>query len=162
MLGISGILSYAVFVYLCICNLYLCIWQSRILFLMSLGPWLFQNISHVGYLQHFITGCICVFVNLYLCICVSEYQNIIFDVLGPLVFQKYSIIRFYKVFWHGDKQTNEQSGEPRGSPLVEQWTELTFVIINNFLNCTSQKRNYDMKLKFKGNLSTSKTSFKQR
>ena len=48
MLGISVILSYAVFVYLCICEfvfVYLCIWQSRISFLMSLDPWLFQKYS---------------------------------------------------------------------------------------------------------------------
>ena len=28
-----------------------------------------------------------------------KVQNIMFDVLGPLAFQKYSIIRVYKVFW---------------------------------------------------------------
>ena len=45
--------------------------------------------------------CICVFVHLYLCIYVLVYltvQNIMCDVLGPLAFQKYSIIRVYKVF----------------------------------------------------------------
>ena len=80
MLGISGTLSYIVFVYLCIC--------------------------------------ICVFVYL-------TVQNIIFDVLGPLAFQKYSIIRVFKVFlaWW---QPNEQPGEPRASLLVEQYEKQTF------------------------------------
>ena len=27
-----------------------------------------------------------------------------------------------------EQQTNEQPGEPSASPLVEQWTELTFAI----------------------------------
>ena len=42
-----------------------------------------------------------VFVYVRICICVFVYltvQNIIFDVLGPLAFQKYSIIRVFKVF----------------------------------------------------------------
>ena len=48
--------------------------------------------------------CICIFDFVYLSIfiCVFVYltvQNIIFDVLGPLAFQKYSIIRVNKVFW---------------------------------------------------------------
>ena len=132
--------------------LHLCIWQSKISFLMSLDPWLFENIAHVGYFRHFITVylCICVFVFVYLCIwqsrisflmswyrwlfknismlgisgtfshavfvylriciCVFVYltvQNIIFDVLGPLAFQKYSIIRVYEVFlawWRPNEQ----------------------------------------------------------
>ena len=65
---------------------------------MSLDPWLFKNIAYVGYIWHLSYA---VFVYLYLCICVFVYlrvQNIIFDVLGPLAFQKYSIIRVYKVF----------------------------------------------------------------
>ena len=125
--------------------LYLCIWESRISFLMSLDPWLFKNIAYVGYFGHFVICCICVFVYLRICICVFVYltvQNIIFDVLGPLAFQKYSIIRVYKVFrawWR--TTTNEQPGEPRASPLVEQWTELTFAKINrrSVLFCTFPK-----------------------
>ena len=56
---------------------------------MSLDPWLFENIAHVGYFRHFITVylCICVFVFVYLTV-----QNIIFDVLGSLAFQKYKYI----------------------------------------------------------------------
>ena len=49
-----------------------------------------------------------VFLYLWICICVFVYltvQNIIFDVVGPLVFQKYSIIRVYKVFWAWWRQT---------------------------------------------------------
>ena len=98
---------------------------------MSLDPWLYKNITHVGYIRHFITGCICGF---YICICVFvtvvTVQNIIFDVPGPLAFQKYCIIRVYKVFrvwWQTNKR---QPGEPRASPLVEQWTELTFAIVS--------------------------------
>ena len=96
MLGISGILSYAVFVYLWIC--------------------------------------ICVFVYL-------TVQNIIFDVLGPLAFRKYSIIRVFKVFpaWW---QPNNQPGEPRASLLVEQREKQTFakiripVLYNPVQSCT--------------------------
>ena len=64
--------------------------------------------AHVGYFRHFITGCICEFVFVYLTV-----QNIIFDVLGPLAFKKYIIIRFIRI------KTN-QLGEPRASPLVKQ------------------------------------------
>ena len=82
-------------------TLYLCIWE--IVFV---------------YLRNFIY----VFASL-------RVQNIIFDVFGPLAFQKYSIIRVYKVFWAWWQTTNKQQpGEPRASPLVEQWKELTFVI----------------------------------
>ena len=52
-----------------------------------------------------------------MCICVFVYLtvgNISFDVLGPWAFQKYSIIRFYKVFWAWWR-TNKQPGEPRAS-----------------------------------------------
>ncbi len=67
-------------------------------FLTSLNHQLFKNIAYVGYFGHFVICCICVFVYLRICICVFVYltvKNIIFDVLGPLAFQKYSIIRFF-------------------------------------------------------------------
>ena len=54
MLGISVILLYAVFVYLCFCEFI------------------------------FVYLCICICVDMYLTV-----QNIMFDVLGPLAFQKY-------------------------------------------------------------------------
>ena len=135
------ILSYAVFVYLCICEfvfVYLCIWQSRISFLTSLNHQLFKNIAYVGYFGHFVICCICVFVYLCICICVFVYltvQNIIFDVLGPLAFQKYSIIRVYKVFgawWRqttNDKRTNNRVNLEQ----VRSWT----VNRADFCNCRS-------------------------
>ena len=62
-------------------------------FLTSLNHQLFKNIAYVGYFCHFVICCICVLVNLYSCICICVYvyltvQNIMFDVLGPLAFQK--------------------------------------------------------------------------
>ena len=65
MLGISVILSYAVFVYLCFCE----------------------------------------FVFVYLCICICVYvyftvQNILFDVLGPLAFQKYNTCWVFPALHH--------------------------------------------------------------
>merc|ERR1712105_370946 len=41
-------------------------------FLTSLNHQLFKNIAYVGCFGHFVICCICVFVNLYLCICVSD------------------------------------------------------------------------------------------
>ena len=70
-------------------------------FLTSLNHQLFKNIANVGYFSHFVICCICVFVYLRICICVFVYltvQNIVFDVLEPLAFQNYSIIRVFKVF----------------------------------------------------------------
>ena len=46
-------------------------------FLTSLNHQLFKNTAYVGYFWHFVISGICVFVNLYLCICVFdswEYQ----------------------------------------------------------------------------------------
>ena len=106
MLGISVILSYAVFVYLriCIC-VFVYLTVQNIIFDILEPPavqkysicWVFRSFCHMLYL------CICVFVNLYLCICAFVFvyltvQNIMFDVLGPLALQKYIIIRVYKVF----------------------------------------------------------------
>ena len=88
---------------------YLCIWQFRISFLMSLNRWLFKNIAHAGYFWHFLICCTCVFVYLCICECVFVYltiQNIIFDVHGPLGIQKYGIIRYHKVFWAWSRTTN--------------------------------------------------------
>ena len=111
MLGISVILSYAVFVYLCFCEfvfVYLCIcicvyvyFTVQNIMFDVLGPlafqkystcWVFLSFCHMLYL------CICVFcefvfVYLYICICVYvnlTAQNIMFEVLGPLAFQKYN------------------------------------------------------------------------
>ena len=72
-------------------------------------PWttsFFKNTAYVGYFWHFVISCICVFVFVYLTV-----GNISFHVLGPWAFQKYSIIRFYKVFWawwRTTKQTNNR------------------------------------------------------
>ena len=45
--------------------LHLCIWQSKISFLISLDSWFFENIAPVGYFRHFIT--------VYLCICIIVF-----------------------------------------------------------------------------------------
>ena len=69
---------------------------------------------------------------LWICICVFEYLtvgNISFDVLGPWAFQKYSIIRFYKVFWAWWRTPHKQPGEPSASLLVEHWAKQTFAKI---------------------------------
>ena len=75
-------------------------------FLTSLKLQMFKNTAFVGYFWHFVISCICVFVFVYLTV-----GNISVDVLGPWAFQKYSIIRFYKVFWawwRTTKQTNNR------------------------------------------------------
>ena len=63
MWGLSGTLSYVVFVYLYF--LYMCVRQMGMSFLISLNNPLFKNIPHVGSFWHFVVCCICVFV--YLC-----------------------------------------------------------------------------------------------
>ena len=84
--------------HMCICvfvNLYLCIWQSKISFLMSLDPWPFENIAHVGYFWHFITVylCICVFVFVYLCIWQSRISFLMS--LDHWLFKNISIYRVF-------------------------------------------------------------------
>ena len=68
------------------------------------------------------TSSYAVFVYLCTCICVFVYltvQNIIFDVLEPLSFQKNIAHEGY--FWHGDNQTTKkQPGEPSASQTVKQ------------------------------------------
>ena len=105
MFGISGTSSQCifVFVYLCICICvfvfaHLCICQSRILFSMSWDHWLFKNISLLGISGTFSHA---VFVYLRICICVFMYltvQNIIFDVLVSLAFQKYKYVGYFRHF----------------------------------------------------------------
>ena len=75
--------------------LHLCIWQSKISFLMSLDPWLFENIAHVGYFRHFITVylCICVFVFVYLCIWQSRISFLMS--LDHWLFKNISIYRVF-------------------------------------------------------------------
>ena len=69
MLGLCGTLSFAVFVYLCICVfvlLYLCVWHMWITYLIPLNNPIFKNIPYVGSWWHFVICRICVFA--YLCI----------------------------------------------------------------------------------------------
>ena len=81
MLGISVILSYAVFVYLCFCEfvfVYLCICICVYVYLTVqnimfdvLGPWAFQKYNTCWVfpaLHHRLYLCICEFVFVYLCI----------------------------------------------------------------------------------------------
>ena len=52
-----------------------------------------------------------VFVYLWICVFVYlKVLNIIFYVLGLLAFQKYSIIRFYKVFWAWWRTNDKTTG----------------------------------------------------
>ena len=76
MLGLSGTLSYAVFVYLCInIFVFVCLLHGNIIFdILEQFPfqkyttcWVCLVLCHVLYL------CICVFVYLYLCICVFVF-----------------------------------------------------------------------------------------
>ena len=89
-------LCVCVFVYLCICVfvfVYLQVRHPGTLFLRSSYHYLFKNIAHVMSICNFDQCCICVFVYLCICICVFASQtpgNIVFEVLLPLPFQKYS------------------------------------------------------------------------
>ena len=53
---------------------------------------LFKNIAHGGYLKHFVFAYLRVCVFVYLCILhlIHMYGNIIFDILEPHAFQKYT------------------------------------------------------------------------
>ena len=76
---------------------------------------IFVILSYAVFVYLWICMRICAFVFMYLGV-----QNIMFDVLGPLAFQKYSIIRVYKVFRAWWQTNNErQPGEPSASPLVD-------------------------------------------
>ena len=72
-------------------------WDCHVL--KSLNHQLFKDIAHVGHFRHFVIGCICLFVNLYLCICIFDSPEYKFYVLGSKAFQKYSIIRFFIKFF---------------------------------------------------------------
>ena len=100
MLGLSGTLSYAVFVYLCICiYVFAHLTHGSIIFYMSdLNNPLFKNIPHVGSFWHFVICSICVFVYFCICICVFAcltHGNIIFDILEQSSFQKYTTYWFF-------------------------------------------------------------------
>ena len=73
MLGLTGTLWYAVFVYLYFCIRRLIHTWEYYSFLIPLNNPLFKNIPHVGGFWHFVICCTCVFVYfvfvfLYLCI----------------------------------------------------------------------------------------------
>ena len=63
----------------------------------SLNHQLFKNIECVGYFWHFVIGCICVFANLYFCICVFDSNKCNFWFPWTQAFQKYNICW---VYWH--------------------------------------------------------------
>ena len=117
MLGISSTSSQCVCLFV---SLYLCIWQCRISFLMD--HWLFKNRSICRVfltLSHMLYLCICELVFVYLTV-----QNIIFDVLVPLAFQKYSIIRVYEVFltwWQTNERTTKQTKNRVNLEQVKLW-----------------------------------------
>ena len=74
-------------------------------FFTSLNHQLFKTIAYVGYFCHYVICSICVFVILYLCICAFVFvyltvQNIMFDVLGPLAFQKYNTCWVFLALHH--------------------------------------------------------------
>ena len=67
--------------------------------LRSSYHYLLENIAHVMSICNFYQCCICIFVYLYLCICKSDTQNIVSEVLLPLPFQKYSTGHVYLQLW---------------------------------------------------------------
>ena len=85
----------------CICVfvfVYLQVRHQGTLFLRSSYHYLFKNIAHVMSICNFDQCCICVFVYFCICICVFASQtprNIVFEVLLPLPFQKYSTCYVY-------------------------------------------------------------------
>ena len=95
-------------------------------FLTSFNQQLFRNIAYVWYPWHFNKAvCVCLYLCIYICICVFVFLtvgNISFDVLGLWAFQKYSTIRFSKIFWAWWRP-NKQPGEPSASLLVEHWAK---------------------------------------
>ena len=103
MLGLSGTLSYAVFVYLCMCILYLRVWHMGISFFISLNNPLFKNIPHVRSFWHFVICCICVFVYfvfVFLVFARLTHGNIIFDTLEQSPFQKYTTCLVFLALCH--------------------------------------------------------------
>ena len=101
---LSAILTNAVFAYLCICIcvyvfVYLQVRHPGTLFLRSSCHYLFKNIAHIMSICNFDQCCICIFVYLYLCVCKSDTQNIVSEVLLPLPFQKYSTCHVYLHLW---------------------------------------------------------------
>merc|ERR1719370_2875063 len=93
MLGLSGTLSYAVFVYLYFC---ICIFVFALLthgniifdileqssFQKYTTCWVFLALCLMLYL------CICVFLYLYFCICAFDTWEYNFDILGAILFSK--------------------------------------------------------------------------
>ena len=105
MLGLSGTLSYAVFVYLCICIfVYALLTHGNVIFdILELSSfqkyttWVFLALCHMLYL------CICVFV--YLCICIFVFAllthgNIIFDILEQSSFLKHTTCWVFLALCH--------------------------------------------------------------
>ena len=93
MLGLSGTLPYAVFVYLYICIfVFACLTHGNIIFdVLEQSSfqkyatcWVFLALRHMLYL------CICVFVYVYFVFACLTHGNIIFDILEQSSFQKYA------------------------------------------------------------------------
>ena len=108
MLGLSGTLSYAVFVHLCICIfVFALLAHGNIIFdILEQSSfqkyttcWVFLALCHMLYL------CICVFLYLYFCICIFVFAllthgNIIFDILEQSSFQKYTTCWVFLALCH--------------------------------------------------------------
>ena len=102
MSSLSATLTNAVFAYLCICVFVFVYFEVRhpeTLFLRSPCHYLFKNIAHAMSICNFGQA-----VFLYLCICICVFasqtpRNIVFEVLLPLPFQKYSTCHVYLQLW---------------------------------------------------------------
>ena len=70
---------------------------------------LFRNTAYVRYFCHYVISWICDFVWVYSVFVNLTVGNISFDVFGPWAFQKYSIIRFLKIFWTWRWQTTNDN-----------------------------------------------------
>ena len=71
----------------------------RTLFLGSLYHYLFKNIAHARGICKFYPNFICVFVYLFCVFACQRLGNIVFEVLEPFPFQKYSTCWVYLQIW---------------------------------------------------------------
>ena len=86
----------------CICVfvfVYLQVRHPGTLFMRPSYHYIFKNIAHVMSICKFDQCCICIFVYFCLCICKSDTQKFIFEVLLQLPFQKYSTCHVCLQLW---------------------------------------------------------------
>ena len=151
MLGLSGTLSYAVFVYLCICIfVFACLLHGNIIFDIFEQSsfqkyatcWVFLVLCHVLYL------CICVFVFVYLCM-----RHLVISVLISLdhVLSENIWFVWSKTSYSGDKRRCHQAPRRDKRTNEQQWKiellSLWAVGRLSFANCVIQMNINDDTLK---------------